>query len=200
MFRYFPYTLSFCCNFSCCTFSVLHSFHIAQFSCLTFFVLSSFSVAFLYVALSRYHTVFTFTLLATFVIFRVFFVLHFFRVAPFLCFVIFFLHFFVEHSFHVTLFSCCSFLGLHYSYVAFLCCTRASCCTFFVLHWFLFVKAIICVHYFAILGPNCRLIPRICPNFQKLLKQIEFVFGLVLVDFQINTYYNRGVLIILANT
>ena len=169
MFRYFPYTLSFCCNFSCCTFSVLHCFHIAQFSCLTSFVLSSFSVAF--------------SLCCTFSVSHSF---HFYTVR-------YFCHFscFLRATlFYVSLFSCCTFFMFCYFLVTLFCVAFFSCytlfmllfsraalflCCFFVLHTrlmlhFFRVALFSCCTDFAILGPNCILIPRICPNFQKLLK------------------------------
>ena len=118
---------------------------------------------------SLFLSFFVFSSCYTFLCFT-FFVLHLFYVLLFSCYTFLCSILFILHSFHVALFSGCTILMLlfcvaHAPHVALF-----SCCTLFMLHWFLFVKAIICVLYFATLGPNCRLIPRICPNLQKLLK------------------------------
>ena len=76
--------------FSCCTFSMLHSFLVALSSCYTFFLLHSFHVALFSCC--------------------TFFMLHFFHVALFSRCTILMLHFFpcctlfMLHSFHVALF------------------------------------------------------------------------------------------------
>ena len=75
--------------FSCCTFSMLHSFHVALSSCYTFFLLHSFHVALFSCC--------------------TFFMLHFLHIALFSRCTILMLHFFHVAVFHVALFSCCTF-------------------------------------------------------------------------------------------
>ena len=118
----------------CCTFCVLHSFHILLFPMYTFSCCTLFMLNFFYTTLFSCWNFFT--LHSFYVALFLFFVLHSFCVALPSCYILFmFLFFRVAH------FSCCTFFLLEPFDV-----TLSLCCSFPVLHYF--YDTLLCVNFF----------------------------------------------------